>query len=218
MSDDIPTFKIALIGGPNVGKTSMISFFMNGKFIETVNTVQASCLKRIIDIGGEQIELEIWDTAGQERYRSLAPMYFRLGDIWLVCFSYDSVESLEHASSMWGPQIRGQVGPSTVVMLVGIGFKLAREDYEMLEAVGESAFGDCPVKEEMVQKAIADIGADGFMYCCSQMKDSVNMVVEKAAEIYLEKQKEMGIETEKEQEEVEMEKKHKRRWWQRKHK
>lgn len=77
MSDDIPTFKIALIGGPNVGKTSMISFFMNGKFIETVNTVQASCLKRIIDVGGEQIELEIWDTAGQERYRSVGPLFFR---------------------------------------------------------------------------------------------------------------------------------------------
>lgn len=36
--------------------------------------------------------------------------------------------------------------------------------------MGESAFGDCPIKEEMTQKVIADIGADGFMYCCPQMK------------------------------------------------
>ena len=212
------TVKVVLVGDTCTQKTSFVLDLLGPGSSSEEHTVGTAFVTFPIKVGDQELSLNVWDTAGQERYRSLAPMYFRLGDIWLVCFSYDSVESLEHVSSVWAPQIRGQVSPSAVVMLVGIGFKLAREDYEMLEAVGESAFGDCPVKEEMVQKAIADIGADGFMYCCSQMKDSIKMVVEKAAGIYLEKQKEMGIETEKEQEEVEMEKKHKRRWWQRKHK
>ena len=211
------TLKVVLVGDSCTQKSSLLDLlFTEGSSGE--NTIRSAFSTFRVKVGDQELSLNVWNTAGQECYSSLTSIYCQSSDICLVCFSYDSVESLEHASSMWVPQLREQVGPSAVVMLVGIGFKLAREDYEMLEAVGESAFGDCPVKEEMVQKAIADIGADGFMYCCSQMKGSIKMVVEKAAGIYLEKQKEMGIETEKEQKEVEMEKKHKRRWWQRKHK
>ena len=210
------TLKVVLVGDSCTQKSSLLDLlFAEGSSGE--NIIKSAFSPFPVKVGDQELLLNVWDTAGQERFHSATLMYCRSSDICLVCFSYDSVESLEHASAMWVPQLREQVGPSAVVMLVGIGFKLAREDYEMLEAVGESAFGDCPVKEEMVQKVIADTDVDGFMYCCSQMKDSVNMVVEKAAEIYLEKQKEMGIETKKEQE-VEMEKKHKRRWWQRKHK
>jgi small GTP-binding protein len=71
------SYKIALIGPANVGKTSMITRFLTGKFSSAVNTVQASCIKKIVDAGGQKIQLEIWDTAGQERYRSVGPLFFR---------------------------------------------------------------------------------------------------------------------------------------------
>jgi small GTP-binding protein len=73
----IPSFKIALIGAANVGKTSMITRFTTGQFTSLVNTVQASCVKKVLETSRQKVQLEIWDTAGQERYRSVGPLFFR---------------------------------------------------------------------------------------------------------------------------------------------
>jgi small GTP-binding protein len=50
---------------------------MTGKFAPAINTVQASCVKKMVDTGVRKVQLEIWDTAGQERYRSVGPLFFR---------------------------------------------------------------------------------------------------------------------------------------------
>jgi small GTP-binding protein len=87
----IPGFKIALVGAANVGKTSMITRFTTGRFTSLVNTVQSSCVKKVIEVSGQKIQLEIWDTAGQERYRSVGPLFFRNA---LACIAvYDVSDS-----------------------------------------------------------------------------------------------------------------------------
>jgi small GTP-binding protein len=55
----------------------MITRFTTGQFTSLVNTVQASCVKKVLEASGQKIQLEIWDTAGQERYRSVGPLFFR---------------------------------------------------------------------------------------------------------------------------------------------
>ena len=103
------------------------------------------------------------------------------------------------------PEINENIGRPFVLLLIGIGFKLA-SDYELLEAMGKCPFADCSVDDEMVQKVIAEIEPDDFMYCCPTMNGSFKMVVDRVAEIYLEKIKQAE------------KKKQKQRWWQRKDK
>lgn len=92
---EIPTYKVALIGGPNVGKTTMINYFLTGKFAETANSVQASCVKKIMDVNGQKVQLEIWDTAGQERYRSVGPLFFRNAVACIAVYDLTEPKSLE---------------------------------------------------------------------------------------------------------------------------
>ena len=170
------------------------------------------------EVGDQTVGIEVVSTAGQEEWPKLRPLMYPAADIFLLLFSYDSVESLNHVSSIWAPEIKEYGRGSPVFMLVGVGDKLIREDWELLEAMGESPFGECPVKNEMVQKVMEDIGADAFMYCSKCMPDSSRRVVRKAAEIYLEKKKQQEAEAKKKEEEKAEKKKHKRRWWQKKDK
>ena len=203
-----------LLLGDECTKTS--SFALHWMTPEGSIPVISDTYKGSVNVSGQELLLELSDTDCSTDFAALREMsYLDLNpDIVLLFFSYDSVESLEHVPSIWVPEITETVGRPLVFMLVGVGFKLMDEDYELLEAMGECPFGDCPVKNEMVQKVIADIEADGFMYCCKDMKRSFEKVVDKAAEIYMKKKE---AETKKKEEEFEK-KKHKRRWWQRKDK
>ena len=160
-----------------------------------------------LQVGDQELLINLWDTAGQRDYAKLRPLSYPGTDVVLMFFSYDSVESLENVSSYWVPEVTEHIGRPLVLILVGTSEKLVREDHEVLEARGESPFGEYPVKHEMVEKVMEDIGPDAFMYCSTRDSVTTNRVVYKAAEIYLEKKK---------QEKGEAKKKHKRRWWQRK--
>jgi small GTP-binding protein len=48
-----------------------------------------------IENGNELVKMQIWDTSGQERFRSITPSYLRMGDVTLVCFSCNDIESFK---------------------------------------------------------------------------------------------------------------------------
>ena len=77
MSSNSESIKIVLIGESGVGKTSIISQFVNQVFQEDVETSSSGTYnsKTLIYDNNKVLKLEIWDTAGQEKYRSLASMF-----------------------------------------------------------------------------------------------------------------------------------------------
>ncbi len=70
MSD--PTiYKVVLIGDGNVGKTSLVRRFCEGKFDESrILTIGVDFQVKTVQLGGRTIRLSIWDVAGQDRFRS----------------------------------------------------------------------------------------------------------------------------------------------------
>ena len=71
------------------------------------------------------------------------------------------------------------------LVLVGVRGNV-RENYQEHEAMGESPFGESPVKDEMIQEVMRDIGADGFVECCPQINYSVQEAMARAMSIGLE--------------------------------
>jgi len=73
--------KIVLLGDASVGKTSIVTRFVNNRYeASTEATVGAAFSTRALTLDTQPpktLKFEIWDTAGQERFRSLAPMYYR---------------------------------------------------------------------------------------------------------------------------------------------
>ena len=147
----------------------------------------------------------MWDTSAQEDYEKLRRLLYLSTDIFLLFFLDDSVESLENIRSLWAPDLGEYAKPPTVLILVSI----ASEDYRLREAMGGSPFGGA--SDEMVQQVMADIGADHCLPCCVDSVDHVQMVVEKALEIFLARKDGKYKETQ-------AKKKPKRRWWQKKDK
>ena len=74
-------FKIVFLGNPGVGKTSLLSVFMDpthGFYAETSNTVGIEFKVKTLDAEGARVKLQIWDTAGQERFNMpISPTYVR---------------------------------------------------------------------------------------------------------------------------------------------
>ena len=71
-------FKIILCGGQGVGKTSIITRYIEGDYKdEYFSTIGIDFKLHSMTFGGTKIKLQIWDTAGQERFQSLTTMHFK---------------------------------------------------------------------------------------------------------------------------------------------
>eukprot|EP01084_Bolivina_argentea_P276521 471837_1 len=85
----IPKYKLVFIGDEAVGKTSIITRYVNGEFDDNYEaTIGVDFLtKTTFKNNDSRVKLQLWDTAGQERFRSLIPSYIR--NTHCVCLVFD---------------------------------------------------------------------------------------------------------------------------------
>jgi Ras-related protein Rab-5C len=110
--------KLVLIGDSNVGKTSIIDQFIDGKFGETKPSIGALHKLKTINLSsGEEVQLDIWDTAGQEKFKSIVPMYYKGSKGIMIIFDVTCLESFEGAKK-WIGDIESSYN-SAILFLVG---------------------------------------------------------------------------------------------------
>ena len=66
--------KVALLGAPGVGKTSLVRRFVESLFDESyLRTIGVKIDKKRVSVGGQDVTLMLWDVAGaEERFMSPA--------------------------------------------------------------------------------------------------------------------------------------------------
>lgn len=66
MEEDISLIlNIIIIGDPYVGKTNLLSWFLNDKFNEnSLPTIGADFFSKVVEVDGQKISIKFWDTAG----------------------------------------------------------------------------------------------------------------------------------------------------------
>uniref|UniRef100_A0A8C2Z661 Calcium release activated channel regulator 2A n=1 Tax=Cyclopterus lumpus TaxID=8103 RepID=A0A8C2Z661_CYCLU len=87
-------FKVVLVGNSNVGKTSLLRSFCEGRFHpSTTATVGIDYSVKTLTLDNMQVAMQLWDTAGQERYRSITKQFFRKADGVVVMYDVTVEES-----------------------------------------------------------------------------------------------------------------------------
>lgn len=72
-----PIYKVALIGDGNVGKTSLVRRFCEGKFDESrILTIGVDFQIKTVQLGEKTVRLSIWDIAGQDRFRAFRDQFY----------------------------------------------------------------------------------------------------------------------------------------------
>ena len=113
------SYKVVLLGDTGVGKSSLVSQFVNGNFFEFQEpTIGAAFMAKQFIVDSQNIKVEIWDTAGQERYKSLAPMYYRGATLAVIVYDITRADSLAGAN-FWLKEIRTRGSESCIITLVG---------------------------------------------------------------------------------------------------
>ncbi|CDW82707.1 ras-related protein rab-11b [Stylonychia lemnae] len=112
-------FKIVLVGDSGVGKSNLLSRFINNEFYDNSSTtIGVEFQTKSMQIQGQLVKSQIWDTAGQERYRALTSAYYRNAVGALLIYDITDKRSFENLKK-WVSELRNHSQQNTVLILVG---------------------------------------------------------------------------------------------------
>ena len=117
--DNVETLKVVLIGETGVGKTSIISQFIDQIFqTDQQSTIGGTYSSKTVKCSnGKILKLEIWDTAGQERYRSVTKMFYKDANAALLVYDITNKYSFEEMQNYWVEQVL-ESSPKDIILCI----------------------------------------------------------------------------------------------------
>ncbi len=86
--------KTVMLGDMNVGKTTLVSAFMN-----ITGPVKASIgqdfKSKNVKVGNYSVAMQVWDPAGQEQFQAIGFGFYRGADVCLLIFDLSDKKSFE---------------------------------------------------------------------------------------------------------------------------
>lgn len=113
-------FKLIMLGDVAVGKTSIVTRFVDNEFKSTYHcTVGVEYKVKSLKLDPyTNVNLKIWDTCGEEKYRTITRQYYRDTNGVVLVFDLTNKNSFDKLS-IWLNDIK-EYGPSdTCIILVG---------------------------------------------------------------------------------------------------
>jgi len=89
------TYKIVLLGGGAVGKSSLAIRFVKNQFVIDYNPTIEDSYRKTIQIDDSVAVIEVLDTAGQEEYSAMRSQWIRYGDGFCIIYSITSSLSFD---------------------------------------------------------------------------------------------------------------------------
>ncbi len=172
-------FKIVIFGDGGVGKTTLTQRYMTGIFQEKYQlTIGMDFYLKKLNLGDDEVSLQIWDFAGEEKFRFLMPG--ALLGAHAVIFMYDlsrykTLENLENWISLFQETLKKE---RENIPFIIVGSKLDLGDLrevpkekgiEMANQQGAIGWIECSAKDgtnvsqifEELARGIADLHSNG---------------------------------------------------------
>ena len=163
--------KITILGNPGVGKTCIISRYIDNIFNENnESTLGENYLEKTIQVKDREVVLNIWDTAGQEKFHSLGKHFYK--DSYVIIFVYDITkqDSLNSLKDIWYPELKKHGEKYTILAVVG-------NKYDLYE-------NDILADEEQARQFAKEINATFFL-TSAKSGDGVDKLFTTLAEQYI---------------------------------
>ena len=110
--------KIAMLGAPGVGKTSLVRRFVESLFDESyLTTIGVKIDKKLVTVGGQNITLMLWDVAGAEDRFVVPSAYVKGAAGYLLVADGTRPETLATAFDIV-EQIERDLGPLPYVLVL----------------------------------------------------------------------------------------------------
>ena len=163
----VESFKVVLVGESGVGKTSIITKFIDETFQEDQQSTTGGTFstKSVICDGGKILKFEIWDTAGQERYRALTKMFYKDANAAIMVYDITRKDSFDELKNYWSEQIK-ESSPEGIIKVIAAN----KSDLFEHEALDES------IAREFAQ----EIGAF-YITTSAKNSDGINNLFEEIA-------------------------------------
>jgi small GTP-binding protein len=112
-------FKVILIGDSGVGKSNILTRYLNNEFNHnTKTTVGVEFGSKKNKIENYSIKTQIWDTAGQERYKSITNAYYKGSKGAVVVYDITNKKSFENVDK-WISDLKTHSSKDVSVIIVG---------------------------------------------------------------------------------------------------
>lgn len=118
-TNQVPLYKVIIVGSGGVGKSALTLQFMYDEFVEDYEPTKADSYRKKILLDGMDVQIDILDTAGQEDYAAIRDNYFRSGEGFLCVFSITEQESLTAAHELREQILRVKNQDNQPFLLIG---------------------------------------------------------------------------------------------------
>ncbi len=110
--------KILVIGDMTTGKTNLISAYSRDRFTENYAPTILNCYQTDARMCGELIELVVMEVSGRDDYYPLRRRAYHKMDAAVICYSVDSLQTLERVRDFWVPELKRHA-PTVPFVVVG---------------------------------------------------------------------------------------------------
>jgi len=132
-------FKLVLIGDSGVGKTNILSRYINNEFsYSSKSTVGVEFGSKIIKTNDKLIKIQIWDTAGQERYKSITSAYYKGAKGAFVVYDITRRDTFANVDK-WIGELKSTGNADVFILLIGNKSDLEQERQVSTEEVTKKA-------------------------------------------------------------------------------
>ncbi|XP_064617609.1 GTP-binding protein Rhes-like isoform X2 [Liolophura sinensis] len=132
--------RLVILGSAKVGKTSIVSRFLNNKFDDNYTPTIEDFHRKIYRIKGEPYRLDILDTSGNHPFPAMRRLSLLTGDLFILVYSIASRESFEEVVRLRdqiieckGQCLRDKPRRTTTPPMVIVGNKCDREKDRVID-------------------------------------------------------------------------------------
>ncbi|MFX0030454.1 MAG: Rab family GTPase, partial [Candidatus Hermodarchaeota archaeon] len=157
--------KLALLGDPAVGKTSLINRYNEEGFKENYQpTLGVNIVMKKLKIEKYEIQLAIWDIAGQDKYDLTRKMFFEGCIGSLLVYDVTRSSTFDRIKSKWLEDFRKFARPDGIYTLIGNKIDLKNPD---------------SISTERGQMLAKQIQASDFIETSAKLGDNVETAFKK---------------------------------------